>query len=345
MRPRLLVNAKWRSQPRVSGVQRYAEGLAGALSMPDIGVDFAQPDSTGRLRTMLWEQRTLPRIARDYDALLCPANMAPPRLEASTRLLVVLHCLRFHFHPDSYSRSFVRWYERMVPRIIERADVVFTVSQAQQREIEQVYPHAIGKMALLRPGLDPCFHSGHARDRAVPAGRYLVCLSTPAPAKNLGMLLRAYEIAQTTIPLVLVGVDPREADIICPSSVRDRVVALGHIRDPDRVASVLVHADALLAPSRYESFGLPCLEAMGCATPVIASDLPAHREVCGHAGVFVDPDDPDAWASSIDELMHNEQLRQELANAGHERAKRFRWSEAAKIVIEMLEKHDRVGTR
>ncbi|MEZ6163771.1 MAG: glycosyltransferase family 1 protein [Phycisphaerales bacterium] len=332
MRPRLLVNAKWRTQPRISGVQRYASGLAEAIALRDLDIDFAQPEHAGRLRGMLWEQRTLPRIAAGYDSLLCPANMAPTRLDERTRLLVVLHCLRFHVHPSSYSASFVRWYERMVPRIIERANTVFTVSLAQQAEIEHVYSHAIGKVQVLPPGLDPAFSPFHPRHSQVPAGRYLACLSTPAPAKNLAMLLRAYASCINPLPLVLVGVDDRQADILCPASARGSIHPLGYISDPVQVASILSHADALLAPSKYESFGLPCLESMGCATPVVASDLPAHREVCADAALFVDPDHPDAWASAIEQVTSDPGLRRSLSLAGRERARAYRWSSSAKIL-------------
>lgn len=332
MRPRLLVNAKWRTQPRVSGVQRYASGLAEAIALTDLHVDFAQPEQTGRLRGMLWEQRTLPKLARDYDALLCPANMAPTRLDASTRLLVVVHCLRFRFHPSSYSPSFVRWYQRMIPRIIERADTVFTVSNAEQEEIEGVYSHAVGKVSVLPPGLDQAFNPAHARHPLVPAGRYLACLSTPSPAKNLGMLLRAYAMCDDPLPLVIVGLDDRQADILCPAAVRPRVYPMGYVPDPAQIASILSHADALLAPSKYESFGLPCLESMGCATPVVASDLPAHREVCVDSAIFVDPDRPDAWAESIERISGDQELRRSLAIAGQERARAYNWSRSAQIL-------------
>src|SRR5690554_2578846 len=66
MRPGLLINAKWRMQSRRTGVQRYAEGLSRALLDTDLKVDFATPERAGRVRAALWEQRTLPRLARRY---------------------------------------------------------------------------------------------------------------------------------------------------------------------------------------------------------------------------------------------------------------------------------------
>ncbi|MAO23080.1 MAG: hypothetical protein CMJ35_02695 [Phycisphaerae bacterium] len=325
MDDRLLINAKWRVSPRVSGVQRYAEGLARAIDASALPARFVEPPHADRLRTTFWEQNTLTKLARNHGALLCPANSAPLQLDQDIRLLVTIHCLRFHFHPTSYSPAFVRWYRVMIPRVIERANTIFTVSQAQRTEIEGVYPAATGKIQVMSPGLDPEFHPDHERDNAVPEGAYLVAISTPAPAKNLGTLIKAYARCVDLPPLVLIGVSPREADVLCPESVRSRVHALGQIDDSTRIASILAHAQLLLAPSRYESFGLPCLEAMGCGTPVLASDIPAHREVCRSAAAFAEPVNPDAWEEQLVQILADSSRLARMRNAGLTRSRAYRW--------------------
>ncbi|MFG0314716.1 MAG: glycosyltransferase family 4 protein [Phycisphaerales bacterium] len=333
---KLLINAKWRTQRHMSGVQRYAEGLSKAIEGADLDAYWTQPKLGSRLAGIIWEQRTLPRIARSYDALLCPGNMAPSHLHPDTRLMVIVHCLRYRMHPESYSKSFVRWYERMIPRIIHRADHVFTVSECQRTEIEAEYPESFGKISVLRPGLDAAFNPRVTRDPEQPASPYVVAVTSAAPAKNLAMLIRAYADAPQLPQLLLIGVTPTEADVLCPESVRSRVRAMGHICDPDRVASLVAHADLLLAPSRYESFGLPCLEAMGCATPVIASDIPAHREVCAQAARYAHPDDESAWRSVMLELSEDRSMREKLAEAGFERSRQFDWSDTVGELRDVL---------
>lgn len=336
MHPRLLVNSRWKHSRVFSGVQRYAAGLERAIRASDIDADFARPRSSGRASGIVWEQRILPHRCKGYDALLCPANMAPLQVYGNTRLLVTVHCLRFYFHPEGYSPGFVRWYSRMMPRIIEQADSIFTVTQAQKAQIEAVYPDAIGKIELMPPGLDRAFHPNHPRDSQVPLGSYLIALITPAPSKNLATVLRAYQASEDLPPLTLVGVDDRQADLLCPAPIRHRVRALGQISEPERIASLIAHASALLAPSRYESFGLPCLESMACGVPVIASDIPAHREVCGEAADFADPDDPDAWGHQICSLLQDPDRREQMSVAGLERSKCFRWSASIETLRRVL---------
>jgi glycosyltransferase involved in cell wall biosynthesis len=62
---------------------------------------------------------------------------------------------------------------------------------------------------------------------------------------------------------------------------------------------LIAHAKALLMPSFAEGFGLPIIEALTVGTPVIASDLPAHREIAGNLAVYRDPTDRAGWLADI----------------------------------------------
>lgn len=328
MPKRILINAKWKINPAPTGVQRYAHALTDAMRNAGIDFDLAIPPSMSRWRATLWEQRALPMMAQRYDALLCPANMAPINLHESVRLLLTVHCLRFHFHPRSYPPSFVRWYKFCIPRLVERADLIFTVSQTQRAELELIFPEAVGKVCVMSPGVDSSFHPHHDRDHEAPSDQYIVYIGSGAPAKNLATLLNAYRLLNEAPKLVLIGVDPAQADLICPSELRGCLVPLGHIQSRERISALLAHAQALASPSLYESFGLPCLEAMASGCPVIASDLAAHREVCKSAARYVDPSDPMAWASAIEMVLGDDHLRAHMRECGLTRSKKFLWANA-----------------
>jgi glycosyltransferase involved in cell wall biosynthesis len=82
----------------------------------------------------------------------------------------------------------------------------------------------------------------------------------------------------------------------------------------------------------YEGFGLPVLEAMAVGTPVVASDIPALREVAGSAAVFVDPFDPVAIARGLREALER---RDELIEAGRRRAAAFSWKQTAAATLDV----------
>jgi glycosyltransferase involved in cell wall biosynthesis len=56
----------------------------------------------------------------------------------------------------------------------------------------------------------------------------------------------------------------------------------------------------LVSPSYVEGFGLPLIEAAALGTPLIVSDIPAHREVAGDSATFVDPNDGPAWIRALE---------------------------------------------
>jgi alpha-1,3-rhamnosyl/mannosyltransferase len=97
---------------------------------------------------------------------------------------------------------------------------------------------------------------------------------------------------------------------------------LGRVSE-EELWSLYAGATLFAFPSRHEGFGLPVLEAMSQGTVVVASDIPAIREVAGGAARLVPPGDVEAWAAAIEALLADDAARSELAVAGRERARRF----------------------
>ena len=82
-------------------------------------------------------------------------------------------------------------------------------------------------------------------------------------------------------------------------------------------------------PSLYEGFGLPPLEAMSCATPVITSNLTSIPEVTNDCAILINPFDNDELASSILNLLNSKSLLQEYAEKGYNNSLNFTWQNTA----------------
>jgi glycosyltransferase involved in cell wall biosynthesis len=85
------------------------------------------------------------------------------------------------------------------------------------------------------------------------------------------------------------------------------------------------------------------LEAMAAGTPVVASDIPALREVAGAAAILVPAGDPDAWADALSRVLESPSLKAELAEAGRERAALFSWAQTAEATLRVYEELLRRG--
>jgi glycosyltransferase involved in cell wall biosynthesis len=105
--------------------------------------------------------------------------------------------------------------------------------------------------------------------------------------------------------------------------------------DREEMARELSGAAVVLCPSREEGFGLVALEAMAAGRPVVVSDIPAHREVCGDAVFYAAPGDERAWAAATGLAL---QVAHRPREAARQRAARFTWRAAAQQL-------DRVITR
>jgi glycosyltransferase involved in cell wall biosynthesis len=90
-------------------------------------------------------------------------------------------------------------------------------------------------------------------------------------------------------------------------------------------------------PSFHEGFGLPVLEAMAAGAPVVASDIPAIREVAGGAAVLVPPGDVNEWVEALEALLDSPSRQTELAGAGRERAAMFPWTSTAAATLAIYE--------
>jgi glycosyltransferase involved in cell wall biosynthesis len=147
----------------------------------------------------------------------------------------------------------------------------------------------------------------------VAPGRHLVCCDP-------GVKHKGVDVARATARAL--GLELRE--------VGRGVAWLAH----DALMRELAEAAVVLCPAREEGFGLVPLEAMALGRPVVVSDLPAHREVCGEHAFFAPPGDRAAWRAAVDAALAASPERLTAARA-HARA--YSWERAASRLAEVIE--------
>jgi glycosyltransferase involved in cell wall biosynthesis len=134
------------------------------------------------------------------------------------------------------------------------------------------------------------------------------------------------------------------AGLISKLALQNEIVELGPV--PYRMLhSVYSAADAYVTPAYAESFAHPLVEAMASGLPIIASDLPVHREICGDAAVYFDPFSPEQLAGQAFQLSSDRDRANELKLAGLKKSTDYSWDRhvaellalASKITGKMME--------
>jgi glycosyltransferase involved in cell wall biosynthesis len=144
-------------------------------------------------------------------------------------------------------------------------------------------------------------------------------------------LLRAWSVAKALAPgleLVIAGDPGPQAPPAMPGAK-----AVGRVDNPE-LADLYSAAGCLVFPSRYEGFGLPCLEAMACGCPVAAYRNSSLPEVVAAAGELVDDDDAGALGRAAAGLCAKPDRARK---AGLERARQFSWRKTARQTIAAYE--------
>jgi phosphatidylinositol alpha-mannosyltransferase len=205
------------------------------------------------------------------------------------------------------------------------------VSAAARHFIDRFFP---GDYKVIPNGVDVA----RFRD-AVPIARWqdgtsnILFVGRHEPRKGLLDLLKAHRILRKTgcnCRLLIVGTGPqeREARRYVLTSRMSGVEFLGRVSDEEK-AQLFRTADVYVSPATGgESFGIVLLEAMAAGAPVLASDLPAFRQVLdgGRLGELFEPGNVAELAAGALRLLGRPDERDRLRSAGLIAVPRYDWS-------------------
>ena len=163
---------------------------------------------------------------------------------------------------------------------------------------------------------------------------YVAYLGGLEPRKNVPALITGWAAAVTDLPdppaLVLAGGSgwsEEVDDVVAEVPAHLRLVRPGYLRFSD-LPGYLGGALVVAYPSRGEGFGLPVLEAMACAAPVLTTHRTSLPEVGGDAVAYTEPD-ADSIQAGLRALLDDPVRREALGTAGHARALEFTWAASA----------------
>jgi glycosyltransferase involved in cell wall biosynthesis len=274
-----------------------------------------------------------------------PAHEVPLGYRRS-KIATTIHDVAFRHVPAVYSTANLRRQQWAVTRAVKKAQVIFSVSDATKRDLIEFYKAAPEKIQVAKNA--PCPPSDNptpvqtvmVRYGLTPQ-KYVLFLGRVESKKNPMTLLRAFEELKAKyglghpLKLVLAGSKgfggEKVTAAIAESRMARDIVLPGYVPDAD-IPALLSQALCFALPSVGEGFGIPVLEAMAAGVPVLASDIPALREVGGDAALFLPARDITKWATAIDNLLTNQELINNLRDKGHVQVQQFSWTTTAKAI-------------
>jgi glycosyltransferase involved in cell wall biosynthesis len=274
-------------------------------------------------------------------------TLMAPLFKPARSLVVHFKTLHAYTAPASV-RTAARLYRRMnYPRTARLADAIIINSESLRQEVQRYLAVDPAKLHLIPEAVDHELFRPGDRDQAwsLVTERYgvtkpfVLFVSSLWPYKNCAGLMRAFAAAKAELgerQLVLVG-PGRDGEHA--TELRALAGELGIAGDVVWVGGVpleeTVHfyraADAFVYPSFNETFGLPLLEAMACACPVVTSNTSAMPETAGGAALLADPRDPESIAGAIVEACGTAGER--LRTRGPARAREFTWAATAERTL------------
>jgi D-inositol-3-phosphate glycosyltransferase len=237
-------------------------------------------------------------------------------------------------------------------RVVRNSDLLLAPTPAEATALVSLYEAEPDRIRVVAPGVDRVLFAPMPKDEAKAAlhlanARLLLFVGRLQPHKGPDVAIRALAEA--------IRLDPaRTEDLILavvggPSGSRsdeDEVAGLMELASElgladrvmffppqphDRLGRFYSAADAVLVPSRSESFGLVALEAQASGTPVIAAAVGGLRFAVanGESGVLVDGHEPADYAREVLRLVRDPGLAATMSRAARAHAERFSWDATA----------------
>lgn len=367
--PRVLVDATSVPADR-GGVGRYVDGLLGALGemigtgielavvalrtdverygrmLPAAEVIAAPAAVTHRPARLAWEQTGLPLLAQQTGAQVLHSPFYTCPLRAGCPVTVTVHDATFFTEPEHYDKSRRTFFRSAIKTALRRADRVIVPSKATRDELIRLLDADPTRIDVAYHGVDhAAFHPPTDEEKARVRARlglggseYVAFLGAKEPRKNVPNLIRgwAQAVRDRSDPpaLVIAGGQGHDDDIdraVAEVPAHLRLLRPGYLRYAD-LPGFLGGAMVAAYPSYGEGFGLPILEAMACATPVLTTPRLSLPEVGGDAVAYTS-EDPAQIAADLGALLDDEARRLALAKAGFDRAKEFTWESSAEVHV------------
>lgn len=244
------------------------------------------------------------------------------------RVLTVYDMIHEKFERDFHPSDQTSQLKRIA---VARADHIICISHSTKKDLCEIFGVDDHKVSVVHLG----FENFKSLESDIPVdlipSPFLLYVGSRGGYKNFSGLLRAVaslpELRDNFDVLAFGGGQFSAEERVLIKSLGLREKSVRQIGGSDQILSAIYGlASAFVYPSLYEGFGLPPLEAMAHDCPVVSSNASSMPEVVGPAGEYFAPNDIEAQAAAIKNVVFDSENRGRLIEEGRVRAKLFSWT-------------------
>ncbi|MEM9847695.1 MAG: glycosyltransferase family 1 protein [Bacteroidota bacterium] len=299
----------------------------------------------------IWFEYAVARALKRHkiDLFLSPDNFCSLRTKVPT--VLVVHDLAYAHFPDQLRKRDLWYYRYFMPKFIQQAAQIVTVSNYTKSDILERHPIATSKISVACNGCRPSFKPvslavrESIRAEYSEGKEYFFYVGAVHPRKNVHRLIAAFDQfkqqTKSDTQLLIAGRFSWQTGAVKTAydlaKYQAAIHFLGYVSD-DLLPQLMGSALAITYISTFEGFGVPLLEAMHCEVPIITANVSSMPEVAGEAALLVDPFQVDAIAAAMCTLQADKQIRENLVARAKSQRKLFSWESAAQVVYEACEK-------
>ena len=280
--------------------------------------------------------------------LLHSTDFIPP-LYSPIKSVITVHDLAFLHYPHFLTTESAAYYGQIDKAVVKAAHIIVPSEYTRLDLIRQLGAPP-DKVTVIHEAANPIFAPlpyaetlRSVMDRYGLSARFILCVGTIEPRKNINGLLRAFahlrdKYTPGDVMLAIAGgkgwLYEETLELVKSLKLEAQVRFLGRVPD-EELHQLYVAARCHVHPAHYEGFGLPPLEAMACGTPTIVSNVSSLPEGVGDAALLVNPLDIEEIAVAMQRLLIDDDLHIELSEKGLQRAHTFSWDRAARRTLDV----------
>lgn len=300
------------------------------------------------VKNILWHQWLFQKLLKKYKCDLAYIPNFTLLLWKAVPTIVTIHDLIEYNVPEKFSKARMLYRKAICdPLMAKRSDHILTVSQSSYNDIVKYLKVKPSKITLTLNASDKNFFRQYTYEEVMPViskynlkyKDYLLFVGTiDYPGKNIKTVIEAFFNLKNRgklegKKLVIIGKDGFNSQVIYDyvdnSEYKNDVIFTGYLTDED-LPKYYAGAAIMLYLSFFEGFGLPVLEAMSCATPVICPHTSCFPEIVEDLDVMISPTDVKAAEDKILQILKDENYRDELSRKCYEKSLKYSWEESAK---------------